>query len=188
MELYDRTVVESSVLPETTHTLEPPQVMPTAPKLPREPFREMQVKVHVRRQGKDMWSYVGRCTATQEILGQSSRIVIRQTATGRVLAVFSELTDLQIEKRGNFIILASVEPDGIVSWSLNTLNNSETLKLLASVELACYRCGLALANPTLHNKVRRRIEKIVKEDRRRRHRRRREDDELVTAFDRQTIT
>jgi hypothetical protein len=67
------------------------------------------------------------------------------------------------------------------------LNNSETLKLLASVELACYRCGLALSNPALHGKVRRRIEKLVKEDRRRRHKRRRDDDELVTAFDRQAI-
>jgi len=159
-----------------------------SPRLFKDPFRELQVKVHVRRHGKDMWTYVGRCTAAQEILGQSSRIVIRQISSGRVLAVFSELSDVQIEKRGNFIILATVEPEGVVSWSLNALNNSETLKLLASVELACYRCGLALSNPGLHGKVRRRIEKLVKEDRRRRHKRRREDDDLVTAFDRQTIT
>jgi hypothetical protein len=46
----------------------------SAPRLFKDPFRDLQIKVHVRRQGKDMWTYVGRCSATQEILGQSSRI------------------------------------------------------------------------------------------------------------------
>jgi len=187
MELDELVISQEEVLPQGNEPSHSTEMIPTPHRLPKELFREMQVKVHVRKQGKDMWTYVGRCTATQEILGQSSRIIIRQISSGRILVVFSELTDVQIEKRGNFVILAAVEPDGVVSWSLNALNNSETLKLLASVELACYRCGIALSNPVLHTKVRRRIEKLVKDDRRRRHKRRRDDDELVTAFDRQTI-
>jgi hypothetical protein len=77
----------------------------------REPYREMHIKVHIRRPGRDSWSYIGRGTATQEILGHSSRVgkhrlecylegllhktlllVIRQTGTGKVLVVFSEVT------------------------------------------------------------------------------------------------
>jgi len=150
-------------------------------------FREMHVKVHMRKPGKDTWIYVGRATATHEVLGHSSRVVIRQASSGKVLTVFSELSDVQAEKRGNFVVLGSVESSGVMSWSLNAINNSETLKLLASIELACYRCGLAMADPTLHNKVRRRIDKVIKEDRRRRHRRRKDDDDLADAFGRQML-
>lgn len=62
------------------------------------------------------------------------------------------------------------------------MNNAETLKLLASIELACYKCRQALSDPKLHSKMRRRIERVIKDDRRRRHRRRRDEDAMVEAF------
>ena len=70
---------------------------------------------------------------------------------------------------------------------VQALNNSETLRLLASVELACYKCKQALADPRLHNKSRRRIERIIKDDRRRRHRRRKDQDAMVDAFAKQNL-
>ena len=70
---------------------------------------------------------------------------------------------------------------------LQTMNNSETLKLLASIELACYRCRATLADPKQHTKLRRRIERVIKEDRRRRHRRRRDEDAMVEAFGKQQL-
>jgi len=80
-----------------------------------------------------------------------------------------------------------VEGSRVVSWSLNALNNSETLRLLASIELACYKCKQALADPRLHTKSRRRIERVIKDDRRRRHRRRKDQDAMIDAFSKQTI-
>ena len=68
------------------------------------------------------------------------------------------------------------------------MNNSETLKLLATVELACYKCRQALADPKSHGKMRRRIERIIREDRRRRHRRRREEEAMVSAFEKQHLS
>lgn len=62
------------------------------------------------------------------------------------------------------------------------VNNSETLRLLASIELACYRCRLAVVDPRNHTKSRRRIERVIKEDRRRRHRRRKDQDAMIDAF------
>jgi len=67
------------------------------------------------------------------------------------------------------------------------LNNSETLRLLASIELACYRCKQALVDPRTHVKTRRRIERIIKDDRRRRHRRRKDQDAMIDAFAKQSI-
>lgn len=67
------------------------------------------------------------------------------------------------------------------------LNNSETLRLLASIELACYKCKQAVADPRLHTKARRRIERVIKDDRRRRHRRRKDQDAMIDAFSKQTI-
>ena len=67
------------------------------------------------------------------------------------------------------------------------MNNSETLKLLATIELACYKCRQALTDPNSHGKVRRRIERVIREDRRKRHRRRREQEAMVAAFERQNI-
>lgn len=68
------------------------------------------------------------------------------------------------------------------------MNNSDTLRLLASIELACYRCKQALMDPRLHYKARRRVERIIKDDRRKRHRRRKDQDAMVDAFARQTLT
>jgi hypothetical protein len=62
------------------------------------------------------------------------------------------------------------------------LNNSETLRLLASIELACYKCRQAVGDPRMHSKIRRKIAHVIKEDRRKRHKRRRDQDALVDAF------
>lgn len=37
-------------------------------------FRDIQVKVHIRRPEKDSWMYLGRGVATQEVQGHSSRV------------------------------------------------------------------------------------------------------------------
>jgi hypothetical protein len=50
-------------------------LIPAAPpQLPRDSFREIQVKVHVRRPERDSWVYLGRGTVIQEVTGQSSRV------------------------------------------------------------------------------------------------------------------
>ncbi|KAG5642459.1 hypothetical protein DXG03_002769 [Asterophora parasitica] len=103
-------------------------------------------------------------------------------SAGKVMAIFSEASDLQAEKRGNFVVVGCVEGSRVVSWSLNALNNSETLRLLASIELACYRCKQAITDPRVHSKGRRRIERVIKDDRRRRHRRRKDQEALIDAF------
>ena len=64
------------------------------------------------------------------------------------------------------------------------LNNTETLRLLASIELACYKCKQAVGDPRMHSKIRRRVAHIIKEDRRKRHKRRRDQDALVDALSR----
>ncbi|KAI6007276.1 hypothetical protein EDD15DRAFT_41833 [Pisolithus albus] len=150
-------------------------------------FKDIQVKVHVRRPERDSWVYLGRALVSQEFMGQSSRVVVRSMSSGKVLVVFGEVSDLQAEKRGNFVVIGCIEGGSVVSWSLNALNNSETLRLLASVELACYRCSLAVIDPRTHSKIRRRIERTIKEDRRRRHRRRKDHDAMIDAFSRQHL-
>ncbi|KAF4605147.1 hypothetical protein EYR40_003930 [Pleurotus pulmonarius] len=174
---------------------------------PRDTFRDIQVKVHIRRPERDSWVYLGRGVVTQEVSGHSSRVgesisvhsnsgwcsdpfrrsVVRGS-TGKVIAIFSEGSDLQAEKRGNFVVVGCVEGSRVVSWSLNALNNAETLRLLASIELACYKCKQAIADPRLHNKARRRIERVIKDDRRRRHRRRKEQEAMIDAFAKQTLS
>ena len=37
-------------------------------------FREVAVKVHIRRPDRDTWAYIGRATVTHETFGQGSRI------------------------------------------------------------------------------------------------------------------
>jgi len=132
--------------------------------------------------------YMGRGLVTQEVMGQSSRVVVRTVSSGKIMAVFGETSDLQAEKRGNFVVVGCVEGSRVISWSLNALNNSETLRLLASIELACYRCKQAVADPRNHNKGRRRIERVIKDDRRRRHRRRKDQEALIDAFARQNLS
>ncbi|KAF9787258.1 hypothetical protein BJ322DRAFT_983423, partial [Thelephora terrestris] len=164
-----------------------PTLASTGPSRSREPFPEISVKVHIRRPGKDAWVYLGRATVTQEILGQSSRVVVRSATNDKIMTTFHESCDLQAEKRGNFVVIGCVESSRVVSWSLNALNNSETLRLLASIELACYKCKQAVGDPRMHSKIRRRIAHVIKEDRRKRHKRRRDQDALVDALARTDI-
>ncbi|KAF8905509.1 hypothetical protein CPB84DRAFT_1771621 [Gymnopilus junonius] len=168
----------------------------------RDNFREIQVKVHVRTAGKDTWAYQGRGVVTQEVSGQSSRVVVRNLTNGKIMTTFSESTDLQAEKRGNFVVIGCVEEGRVISWSLNVcrmsrrafihlnpaLNNSETLRLLASIEIACYKCKQAVADPRSHTKSRRKVERLIKEDRRKRHRRRKDQEAMIDAFARQNLS
>jgi len=151
-------------------------------------FREIQVKVHIRKPERDSWVYLGRGVVTQEMTGHSSRIVVRNLSTGKVMTTFGESSDLQAEKRGNFVVIGCVDGSHVVSWSLNALNNSETLRLLASIELACYRCKQAVADPRLHSKARRKIERLIKDDRRKRHRRRKDQEAMIDAFAKQNLS
>lgn len=59
--------------------------------------------------------------------------------------------------------------------------------MLASIELACYRCRLALVDPRSHAKTRRRIERVIKDDKRRRHKRRKDQDAMIDAFSKQDL-
>ncbi|KIY50520.1 hypothetical protein FISHEDRAFT_9598, partial [Fistulina hepatica ATCC 64428] len=156
---------------------------------PMRDLRDIQVKVHVRRPERDNWCYLGKAVVSQEpISGQSSRVVVKSLSTGKVITSFSEACDLQAERRGNFVVVGCVSEDlRVVSWSLNALNNNETLRLLASIELACYKCRQAIADPRLHSKARRRIERTIKDDRRRRHRRRKDADAMISAFAKSNI-
>jgi hypothetical protein len=58
---------------------------------------------------------------------------------------------------------------------------------MASIELACYRCRQALSDPRQHSKSRRKIERIIKDDKRRRHKRRKDQEALVDAFAKQNL-
>lgn len=49
-------------------------VLGIAVQQPRESFREIAVKVHIRRPERDTWVYLGRGMVSQEIVGQSSRV------------------------------------------------------------------------------------------------------------------
>jgi len=153
----------------------------------REPFREITVKVHIRRPDRDSWVYVGRATVSLDTTGHSSQVLVRSTSTDKVLIVFSENSELQAEKRGNFVVVGCIDGPKVVSWSLNALNASETLRLLACIELACYRCKQAVADPRSHHRTRRRIERVIKDDRRKRHRRRQEQESMIDLFSKQDL-
>ncbi|KAJ7293510.1 hypothetical protein C8J57DRAFT_28620 [Mycena rebaudengoi] len=172
-------IVESDIL-----NMQPPS---PAPPTTRDNLRDIQVKVHIRRPDRDSWVYMGRGVVSQDINGHSSRVVVRAVTTGKVITVFSEGSDLQAEKRGNFVVLGVLDGSRVVSWSLNALNNSETIRLLASIELACYKCKQASTDPRMQTKARRRIERVIKDDRRRRHRRRKDQEAMIDAFSKQTI-
>jgi len=155
----------------------------------RETFKDIPVKVHIRRPEKDSWVYVGRGMVTLDpIPGQSSQVVVRSTSTNKIMTTFSEESDIQAEKRGNFVVVGCVEGPKVVSWSLNALNNAETLRLLASIELACYRSRQALNDPRNHCRARRRIDRVIKDDRRKRHRRRKAQDDMIEAFAKQDLS
>jgi len=169
--------------PPITHTVLPlPDVVQH-----REPFKEIPVKVHIRRPERDSWMYVGRATVSLDTTGHASQVVVRSTSTDKILAVFSESSELQAEKRGNFVVVGCIEGSKVVSWSLNALNASETLRLIACIELACYRCKQAVADPRSHHRSRRRIERVIKDDRRKRHRRRQEQETMIDLFSKQDL-
>jgi hypothetical protein len=44
-----------------------------------------------------------------------------------------------------------------------------------------------MTDPRLHSKTRRRIERVIKDDRRRRHRRRKDAESMVDLFSKQTL-
>ncbi|KAI0788500.1 hypothetical protein C8Q75DRAFT_235891 [Abortiporus biennis] len=157
-------------------------VTDTTPSHPRDQFREISVKVHIRRPDKDNWAYLGRGIVSQETVGRSNRIVVRSISSHKILTTFGEGSPLQAEKRGNFVVVACVEGSRVVSWSLNTLNNSETLRLLAIIELSCYSCKAALSDAGIQASYRRRIVRAIKDDRRKRHKRRKDQDAMVAAF------
>ncbi|KIP11387.1 hypothetical protein PHLGIDRAFT_114521 [Phlebiopsis gigantea 11061_1 CR5-6] len=147
----------------------------------KDKFREIPVKVHVRRPDRDTWAYVGRAIVSQEAFGQGTRIVVRAHVSRKVVTAFSEGASLQAEKRGNFVVVSCVEGGRVISWSLNALNNSETLRLLAIIELSCYTSKHTV-NPDVQHSHLRRIARVIKDDRRKRHRRRKDQDAMVAAF------
>lgn len=53
----------------TTQSTETP-----APPPAREAFRDIPVKVHIRRPDRDSWAYLGRAVVTQETIGRAPRI------------------------------------------------------------------------------------------------------------------
>ncbi|KAI0361505.1 hypothetical protein OH77DRAFT_1508453 [Trametes cingulata] len=188
-ERYDVPVVNnpsnSTVLTEMDRLYERTRAVIASASQPREPIRDIPVKVHIRRPEKDSWAYMGRGIVSQEITGQSSRVVVRSATSHKILTVFGEGSQgaaLQAERRGNFVVIGCVEGNRVVSWSLNALNHSETVRLLASIELAAYACKQAMADPALHSAIRRRIARVIKDDRRRRHKRRKDQDAMVSAF------
>ncbi len=74
----------------------------------------------------------------------------------------------------------SRQPNGL--HPIQALNNSETVRLLASIELACYASKQAMVDPVMHGAFRRRVARMIKDDRRRRHKRRKDQDSMVSAF------
>ena len=87
----------------------------------------------------------------------------------------TERENLGLHVGNDFLILAQA------------LNASETLRLLACIELTCYRCKQAVADPRLHHRSRRRIERVIKDDRRRRHKRRQEQESMIDLFSKQDL-
>lgn len=60
----------------------------------RAPFRDIIVKLHIRKPERDSWCYLGRAIVTQEVVGQSSRlgtyhgwITLRQSFSHRAMLV-----------------------------------------------------------------------------------------------------
>ncbi|KAJ3552073.1 hypothetical protein NM688_g4349 [Phlebia brevispora] len=130
-------------------------------------FKDIPVKVHVRRPDKDNWAYLGRALVCQEAFGQGTRIVVRALSTRKVITAFTEGAPIQAEKRGNFVV---------------ALNSAETLRLLALLELSCMLCGKSNLSDSQQAIHRRRIARLIREDKKRRHKRRKDQDAMVAAF------
>jgi len=60
----------------------------------REMYRQLPVRVHVRRPGKDNWMYIGRATVSHEVMGQTSLVVVR-TGAEKVLVTFGEVSEVR---------------------------------------------------------------------------------------------
>ncbi|PCH33719.1 hypothetical protein WOLCODRAFT_135279 [Wolfiporia cocos MD-104 SS10] len=148
----------------------------------RDPLRDILVKVHIRRPERDSWTYLGRAIVSQEgdEDGQVSHVVVRSATSHKILVSFGEDAAVQAEKRGNFVVVGCVESHRVVSWSFNAQNNSETLRLLATIDLVCHSHKSSLTESS--GAHRRRIARMIKDDRKRRHRRRRDQDAMVAAF------
>jgi hypothetical protein len=191
----DRTPLDPQVtLHELPSQVQEPSIAHTGPPLsngtsqPRDPFREISVKVHIRRPDRDAWVYVGRANVSLDnTTGHASQVVVRSASADKILAVFGENSELQAEKRGNFVVVGCLDGPKVVSWSLNALNASETLRLLACIELTCYRCKQTVVDPRLQHRSRRRIERVIKDDRRRRHKRRQEQETMIDLFSKQDL-
>ena len=88
----------------------------------RDPFRDIPVKVHIRRPERDTWAYMGRGIVSQEISGQSSRVgaqtspfsapphasltcltrpVVRAASSSKILTVFGEARQLPSHSRAH---------------------------------------------------------------------------------------
>ncbi|KAK7694759.1 hypothetical protein QCA50_001947 [Cerrena zonata] len=145
--------------------------------------REIIVKVHIRRPERDSWAYLGRAVVSQEVVGKSNRIVVKSLTSHKILTVFAESTALQAEKRGNFVVVGCVEGTRVISWSLNALNNSETLRLLAIIELSCTTTKHFNTDPHVQNSTKRRIARLIRDDRKKRHKRRKDQDAMIAAFE-----
>ncbi|TCD69906.1 hypothetical protein EIP91_005730 [Steccherinum ochraceum] len=169
-------------LPSVQGIIIPPPSSDTTVPQARESFREVAVKVHIRKPDKDSWVYLGRGIVASEAVGRSNRIVVRSVSSQKIITSFGEAAALQAEKRGNFVVVSCVEGARVISWSLNALNNSETLRLLAIIELSCYTCKQVVNDPQIQHSYRRRIARVIKDDRRKRHKRRKDADSMVAAF------
>ncbi|VDB86529.1 unnamed protein product [Peniophora sp. CBMAI 1063] len=150
-------------------------------------LKDLPVKVHIRRPERDSWVYVGRAVVNYETSGSSGQVVVRSAASGKILVRFTEISELQAERRGNFVVVGIIDGAKVVSWSLNALNSSDTLKLLSCIQVCCHPSKLAVIDPNGHHKLQKRVERLIKEDRRKRHKRRKEADSMVEAFSRTTI-
>lgn len=67
------------------------------------------------------------------------------------------------------------------------LNNADTLRLTAIFEVSCVTCGKS----NVHDKSnvhRRRVARLIREDKKRRHKRRRDEDAMIAAFSRTGIS
>lgn len=64
---------------------------------------------------------------------------------------------------------------------------TDTLRLLASIELACYRSKQLFSDPKRYSSSRRKIERVIREDRRKRHRRKRDEEDMISAFGQQKL-
>ncbi|CDO71654.1 hypothetical protein BN946_scf184911.g125 [Trametes cinnabarina] len=197
-ERYDAHIVNNpsntTVLTEMDRLYEQMRSVVATAAQPREPIRDIPVKVHVRKPDKDSWAYMGRGVVSQEITGQSSRVVVRSATSHKILTVFGEsrITDVSRAHLSDLVVgactpnactaYASVNLPLHINHHAQALNHSETVRLLASIELAAYACKQAMADPALHSAIRRRIARVIKDDRRRRHKRRKDQDAMISAF------